>query len=373
MQQQKYFVLAALGAVITTFLASSDLSGNEPHALKLVTQRVVVFKDGYFLMIKRGEAVSDANGQVYTDDVPDAAALGTFWATQETGTLQSMLAGWTETKTKEEVEATCRNTLEVLIANEGQSATIVNNDNQTLTGKILKVLVERVDSAVDRATLSPTLQSLLKPIKSASSVLLVPGHKPSSTFSSSISDFQGAQFLLQTEEGDLLLQVGQIKTLSVKNLKSTITRTVSTTKKTKRLTLTTDKPNQKQVINLFYFRPGIRWIPTYRVVLDPKATPKKATVAMQAEILNEAEDLKDVPIDIVVGVPNFRFKETISPFTLEVAMQNALREAAPQLMGQTSNALLNSSYATRLLKERARSNFLMISRHLVPKSFSFTS
>ena len=57
-----------------------------------------------------------------------------------------------------------------------------------------------------------------------------------------------------------------------------------------------------------YFRPGIRWIPTYRIDLRQKDGKNMAQVSLQAEILNEAEDLHDVPLDIVVGVPNFRFK-----------------------------------------------------------------
>jgi hypothetical protein len=62
-------------------------------------------------------------------------------------------------------------------------------------------------------------------------------------------------------------------------------------------------------------------------------------MSLQAEILNEAEDLKDVPMDLVVGVPNFRFKKTVSPLALERVMRNALQAAAPQVMGQFSNAL----------------------------------
>ena len=57
-----------------------------------------------------------------------------------------------------------------------------------------------------------------------------------------------------------------------------------------------------------YFRPGVRWIPTYRIELAAKARRSPPRSSLQAELLNEAEDLKDVPLDIVVGVPNFRFR-----------------------------------------------------------------
>ena len=81
-----------------------------------------------------------------------------------------------------------------------------------------------------------------------------------------------------------------------------------------------------------YFCPGIQWIPTYRIELGRKK--KMARIALQAEILNEVEDLEEVPIHVVVGVPNFRFRSVISPFSLEAVLRNALTQASPQLMSQ---------------------------------------
>jgi hypothetical protein len=46
-----------------------------------------------------------------------------------------------------------------------------------------------------------------------------------------------------------------------------------------------------------YFRPGIRWIPTYRVSLNDQKDKKTATVSLQAELLNEAEDKSVVSTD----------------------------------------------------------------------------
>jgi len=92
---------------------------------------------------------------------------------------------------------------------------------------------------------------------------------------------------------------------------------------------------------MLYFAPGIRWIPTYRLSLGQDG---KLDIVMQAEILNEAEDLDAVATDLVVGVPNFRFKDVVSPMSLEATLQNALRQAAPQLMSQTmSNVLMSQS------------------------------
>jgi hypothetical protein len=89
---------------------------------------------------------------------------------------------------------------------------------------------------------------------------------------------------------------------------------------------------------LQHFGPGIRWIPTYRISLGKDG---KAEMLMQAEMLNEAEDLVNVEADLVVGVPNFRFKEVASPMSFQPTLVNFLVTVAPQLAGQMmmSNAL----------------------------------
>ena len=108
------------------------------------------------------------------------------------------------------------------------------------------------------------------------------------------------------------------------------------TEKTFLLEFDPDRAGREVDVALHYFGPGIRWIPTYRIVLDKG----EAEMAMQAEILNEAEDLTGVPVDLVVGVPNFRFKEVISPMSLEAKLRNPLQETAPQIMGQLSSNVL---------------------------------
>ena len=66
-----------------------------------------MFKDGYSLIIKRGVATTDKGGELFTDDVPDAAVLGSFWAVPEEGRSISMLAGWKSTKASDDKPMTC--------------------------------------------------------------------------------------------------------------------------------------------------------------------------------------------------------------------------------------------------------------------------
>ena len=60
--------------------------------LDLKTERVIIFKDGHALILKRGVAVTDDSGEIYTNEVPDAAVLGSFWATPKEGRMTAMVA-----------------------------------------------------------------------------------------------------------------------------------------------------------------------------------------------------------------------------------------------------------------------------------------
>ncbi len=162
-----------------------------------------------------------------------------------------------------------------------------------------------------------------------------------------LTTINGSNFVLRTDEGDVLLPVAQVRSVLVKDMKTTIGKTLTTSKKTKRLSFKFDASEKKRAVSIMYFRPGIRWIPTYRVSLNDQKEKKTAAVSLQAELLNEAEDLSDVPVDIVVGVPNFRFRGTPSPMVLEATLRNALAEAAPDLMGNMNNAFSNSMYSQR--------------------------
>ena len=86
-----------------------------------------------------------------------------------------------------------------------------------------------------------------------------------------------------------------------------------------------------QTVRLLYFTDGMRWIPTYRV---GGGLVSDAELALQGEVINQAEDVKGASLDLVVGVPAFRFKDVGSPLTLESVMRGTLSRVAPQVMAQ---------------------------------------
>ena len=304
---------------LVLMLGSAVLAGEEEGLLEIKTDRVVVFKDGYALVVRTATGEAGENGEVYTEEVPDAAILGSFWAVPAAGELSSMTAGITQTEVTRLETTTCVEILEILTVNKGSACTLELEDGKLLSGVIREVLTLDVPATLQEQT-----------------------HRGASTppTTRTTNRAHGTYFVLRSDDRDVLLPVTRVRRIQMADMKVTREREVLEKRSTKRLTFRfKDGPGKKE-LRIFYFRPGIRWIPTYRVELDPEKM--EAEIRLQAEILNEAEDLENVPFDLVVGVPNFRFKDVVSPFVLEAALRDALRQAAPQIMGQYSSNGSNS-------------------------------
>ncbi len=328
-----------------------------PHQLQLQTHKVIVFKDGYALIVKHATAVTDENGDVFTHEAPDAAVLGSFWSVAEKGEMLSLKSGWETIESRKNVQLPCASHLEVLEANVGKRVRVVRSSGLTHEGVIDRVLMRPMAEQPLRLPPNDPFLHLF----SARSDLLSPPTIPSPI---NIINQQGQFFILRSNEQDVLLPISDIRTLTIDKMNTTVAREVRRSERVKRITFRFAEPNQPCELTIMYFRPGVRWIPTYRIDLHEKEArkgtakgtakggakggAKTANIRLQAEILNEAEDF-DAPVDVVVGSPNFRFRNTPSPLVLENTMRNALAQAEPQLMGQLrmGNNLFNAQFQQR--------------------------
>ena len=192
--------------LIANFCVAAFSAERNESQLELTTQRVIVFKDGYSLVIKRGVATTDKSGEVFTDEVPDAAVLGSFWAVPEEGRLISMLAGWKSTKDVKDQQLPCTQTLEILLANQGKQAKVELHDKMLFSGVIHEVLFEKADAPLAPAQLellsaaaNPKGARLLSSVRSLAAPVPLSEH--------TITAISGANFVLRTEDGDVLLSV----------------------------------------------------------------------------------------------------------------------------------------------------------------------
>src|ERR1041385_6958207 len=115
--------------------------------LALSTERVIIFKDGYGLIVKNGKATADAHGKVFTPQVPESAILGSFWAISDGQKLLAMEAGWDEQREVREKRTACITIPELLRANVGRRISLRLADGRNITGTPTQVLDMPADTA----------------------------------------------------------------------------------------------------------------------------------------------------------------------------------------------------------------------------------
>lgn len=308
-------------------------------ALDFATERVVVFKDGHGLFVKTASGLADADGRLYTDDVPAAAVLGTFWATAVGDRIVGMEAQWVEQTRCTEQETDCLSTLDLLRANQGKRLSLRMVYGETVTGTLVDVLEVpaepvKLGDPASAGAVGGRGRALAAPRRSAA----MPGG--------------GTLAIMQTLAGMEVVVIASIRTITGDDLVSRMTRRTEFTQRNKRLwfDLGAEAAGREVTIRLLYFTPGIRWIPTYRLGGD---LDDDGQLALQGEILNEVEDIQDAVLDLVVGVPNFRYTGTVSPLSLERVMVDALQQSAPGLMGRHMS---NASFAQRAGEWRGRTH-----------------
>jgi len=254
---------------------------------KMPVKEVTVFKDGHAYVIHQGTMPVDASGNVLLDLLPNPV-LGTFWpySLDKKATLQSVTAGRRRVK----VERTAVTLRELIEANLGAEVVISEGVKPAYPATIVRFL-SRSTEELD-ATLPPTGME----------------HVP----------IKGNILLLKTLEGTRAVPVEHIT--DVKFVGKYDTK-VSEEEFRNLLTMKLDWAGQPPVnsaeVGMAYVQKGIRWIPNYRIELDANG---KATVKLQATLLNELTDLKDATVNLVIGVPSFYFKETTDPIALTGAL-----------------------------------------------------
>jgi len=200
-------------AVIIAVLAATAAFAAEPMEVK--TDKVIVFKDGYSMFIKRAEGTIGADGVALVSGVPNGA-LGTVWCLPDKLTLKNM---------------TARTTLDI------------GNDEKV-------------------------------------------------------------------QHNHLALDFGK------------------------------GAAGMKENLTLTHYGPGLSWIPTYRIALKSNSV---ATLQMQAEVINSGVELEETDLDLVVGVPNFRFRDHTSPLCLAAsAMTRGVTSNIPGFANQRSQQMMNN-------------------------------
>ncbi len=92
-------------------------------------------------------------------------------------------------------------------------------------------------------------------------------------------------------------------------------------------------------VGVVYVEKGFRWIPSYRVDLGADG---KASVQLQATMVNDLADLTAATVNLVVGVPKFAFADMVDPIALQEQTAQVAQAQGFAQQQRFSNMLSNS-------------------------------
>lgn len=314
-------ITAAL-ALLNTFAA--DDAPSLSALARMPVKEVTVFKDGHAFVLHQGTMPTDSSGNVLMDYLP-APVLGTFWpySAEKGAKLTAATAG----QRRVTVQRSPLSIRELIEANIGAEVVISEGSNVNYSATIVS-MTER--SAKELEATAPPNSGEMLPQK-------------------------GNVVLLRTTEGTKAVNVERIQDVTFKQPPKNAWGNVEFRNL---LTLKLDwagrKPAASAAMGLMYLQRGIRWIPHYKVAIDGAG---KASVQLQATLLNELTDMEDVTCHLVIGVPTFQFKDTVDPMSLQQGMAQLsqyFRESDPTA-GQyqmLSNAIMTQ--APRMSEYRGR-------------------
>ena len=326
-----------LGLLLTTVALAAEM----PEVTPKVTD-VTVFKDGHALVMAKG-SVELRDGWCRTREVP-APVLGTFWTfvTDPAAKVDFVRAGFVETTET----VPCLTFAQMIQANKGKEATLVEQPKDappiTHTGTLRGILEHEGEREVPVTRNQPSRRDRWGNYT---------GNVNVTETSEAPFKSQASFVMLETKDGMALIQLVDVRSISLADKAPATTRT--DTKKVReisiRVTAKGGPASGKHEVGMVYLQKGIRWIPDYRIELLEGG---KAKVSLHGTLINELADLENVTVRLVVGVPSFVMKDTLSPLALrDVALRLSSYFQPPTSAGPgggvdyLSNAMMSQAAA----------------------------
>lgn len=259
---KKQIILSALAALFVCTAASAQTGS------PLQTKSVSVFKNGQSFFIKSGVVTAQTGKWLLPEPAP-AALYGTLWFNSPEGTL-TKVSSYPDTLREKKLENAVA-IHELLRANIGKNVTGILDKEQSFSGKIVEV--------------SPAfLDEKGQPVYAESSLVTIADASLPDRWT--ILPASQIRYLTQIQ-GKPNLQIEREK-VKPRNL----------------IELHFSNQKSGQPLDMSYLANGLNWAPQYLLELTSE---KNATLTLQSEVSNNAEDLNNTELNLVVGVPNFQY------------------------------------------------------------------
>jgi hypothetical protein len=275
---KKHFVLFAC----LLFCSAKLFSQTQP----LTTQSISVFKNGQAFYLKSG-SLKPANGKYLLPDPAPQALYGTLWFNSPEGSL-TRVASYPDTLREQKTEAAVA-VWDLLRNNIGKTANGFVDDKNSVTGKIVSVGPARKDAKGE------------------------PLFGPESLVT------------LQSQQGGwTTIPAGQIRYVTfLEQPKLDLAQPM--VKPRHLFELSFNNKKAEQPFDMMYLANGLNWAPEYLLELTGE---KAGTLSLQGEVANDAEDIVNTNLNLVVGVPNFAYANRLAYLVdfLNVIMPYQLNE-----------------------------------------------
>lgn len=340
---RRRFKLVSAGVATATLAATFLLSFSNAALAEKATplnslaeipvKEVTVFKDGHALVLHRGLMKTDSAGNVVMDDLPKPV-LGTFWpfSSDRRARLSMAVAGVRRVS----VSNTSLTVPELIEGNIGARVRVLLKPRSVAYGEGRADVRDNVSSVIEG-----TIESV--PARSSEEMERTAPDRTDRKLPR-----RGDVVMIRTEEGLRAEPFANIESIAFKGeVESSLSHEELRNLITLKLDWQGDKPGtatspgarDKVDVGMIYLQEGIRWVPSYKVIIDGNG---KAVVLLNATVENRLRDLKDIRLDLVVGVPTFPFKDQIDPFALNGSVADVVRRLDRNsiIASQFSNAAI---------------------------------
>ncbi len=262
----------------------------------ITVKRVALFKNGlgYF----SAQMALPADTTTVTVGQLPIPSLGTFWVHYPPEVKLNRII----TSLQEIPETNPVSTIaQLLSANVGKSATIVTSLERMPT----------VDGVISSVEMEPVL------IEAPSPYRMDIRREDSSRYRPYPS---GQLLILKTHRGVVAVNIPSIIRVDIES-GDTGMQTVRTVKQPA-IRLELEQPAEGQQVYLNWLARGITWAPSYLIDLTGESI---AVLSAKAMVLNEAENLDNVTLELVSGFPNIKFSDINSPVALSQSLADYLQ------------------------------------------------
>jgi hypothetical protein len=269
----------------------------------LKQESVSIFKNSTAFFVKSGQVTTkDKKWEIVGDTIP-RALNGTFWLSSPSKEM-SIAKSFLQDK---EVLGLAGQFSDMFLANDGKKVRFLPaGDSSWMEGKI-KVLQ------------TPNPDPSKPAIKSGALFALIQNNGNTSMLTQAqVNSCRKVEFLEQPSFTNASIQ--KLPVMQVN--------------------FTTAK--EKQPLNLMYLSQGISWTPDYLIELIAE---DKARMTLRTTVINNAEDIEVAKLNMVAGVPNFKYATTIADFLNHIQSYNNVGSKSPVQTYQNYAApsMLNSA------------------------------